>query len=321
MVKFTPSTKPGSKGGGKSSKGSTSKSSSKPSANYDPNPDETPWKWEVSELGLTPGDRLQALGHQNVEFNRRLGEEPYHAESLVTTIVQPMKTLNDGQSGGKKLTAAERKLQNGSKSGNWSNVSKLGGDSMKLIDGGVVDDELERLSKVRGIESNDDDDEESNAASDSDDSDDDRHPNSSTPKASDDTQHDDNLILDNDWDTTDWSLSEIEAACSTLLNSIEGAPYYLGGENIVSSTGKHKDKETNDSDDDNDHDNDVNTATNNPNNTKHKATKMLLRLLHHHGSAVSYIQKVAESLIQKTFPPTIQLKGLGVASRNLGVSS
>jgi hypothetical protein len=171
----------------------------------------------------------------------------------------------------------------------WKMISDIGASSLELRDGGEIDEEetrKERAKRLRaaGIKTADehilsDDDKSKNE----DDSDDDSSTSSgsstsSSPgvgDAANEEEEDENNMLDNDWDTSEWSMQEIESACQTLVRECE-----------LKSSKKRQGL----------------------------SIRMLTRLLDRHQEAVGYIEKISESLLNKAFPG-ILVDGIGEMRR------
>ena len=85
---------------------------------------------------------------------------------------------------------------------------------------------------------------------------------SSAASAEDD---DDNAILDIDWDTSAWSVNEIESSCATLISDCQNTP---------STKLKRRDL----------------------------ATKMLLRLMDRHSVATKYVESALETVVNRGLP-------------------
>ena len=232
---------------------SSGKSSGKREVKFDPNfglpPEEVPHDWEFNE-GHDTFKRVSKVGRSNIDFLRRM----------------------------------EGNAVDGGDEKKWMLIKDIGKSSLELRDGAEVDKEearQERLKRLKaaGIETDeveevkgdggsDNDDESSISDSDSDsDSDDSDGARSDADDGSNAAgsvgqggqisasveDEDANNMLDNDWDTSEWSLQEIESACMTLLTECE----------------KNASKKR-----------------------QSLSIRMLLRLLDRHQEAVAYIEKV-----------------------------
>ena len=225
----------------------------------DPNfglpPEEVPHDWEFKE-GADTFARVTKIGRSNQEFLQKLEGE---------TV--------DG-------TESDQ---------SWKVVKEMGKESLELRSGTEVDDEIARQEKLKrmraaGILTTDPDEDKEEgdsdeASDDSSDSDSDEEPAAETPQknAKDEAEEDENSMLDNDWDTSEWSMQEIESACSTLITECE-------------SPSSEKRQQL--------------------------SIRMLLRLLDRHQEAVAYVEKVSESLLNKAFP-AILVDGISEEALNL----
>ncbi|GMH72912.1 hypothetical protein TrST_g2508 [Triparma strigata] len=225
----------------------------------DPNfglpPEEVPHDWEFKE-GADTFARVTKIGRSNQEFLQKLEGE---------TV--------DG-------TGSDQ---------SWKVVKEMGKESLELRSGTEVDDEIARQEKLKrmraaGILTTDPDEDKEEgdsdeASDDSSDSDSDEEPAAETPQknAKDEAEEDENSMLDNDWDTSEWSMQEIESACSTLITECE-------------SPSSEKRQQL--------------------------SIRMLLRLLDRHQEAVAYVEKVSESLLNKAFP-AILVDGISEEALNL----
>eukprot|EP00520_Triparma_pacifica_P017703 CAMPEP_0118632080 /NCGR_PEP_ID=MMETSP0785-20121206/248_1 /TAXON_ID=91992 /ORGANISM="Bolidomonas pacifica, Strain CCMP 1866" /LENGTH=1362 /DNA_ID=CAMNT_0006522815 /DNA_START=272 /DNA_END=4358 /DNA_ORIENTATION=- len=220
---------------------------------HDPNfglpPEEVPHDWEFN-IGDDTFKRVVTVGRSNLDFLARMEGE----------------------------TATGGDDQNGK-------------TSLELRDGGEIDEEEARKERAKrlkaaGIKISDEDilsDDDESKKEDSDDSDDDSsvYSASEAPNgpggAANEEEEDENNMLDNDWDTSEWTMQEIESACQTLVRECE-----------LKSSKKRQEL----------------------------SIRMLIRLLDRHQEAVAYIEKVSESLLNKAFPG-ILVDGIAPEALNL----
>ncbi|KAH8083915.1 hypothetical protein JL720_8156 [Aureococcus anophagefferens] len=151
-------------------------------------------------------------------------------------------------------------------------ASGLGRDTLSLVRSCEVGYETTDPSALSKGDASDDEDDDSA------DSDDEKPPprapvSPSAPRAT--TRAEDltaeekqtNLMMDMDWDTTQWSLREIEAACSALVQEIKDCPLDGPGQ-------KRRDY----------------------------SQQMLLRLCNRHVEALYYFERVLESMVNHSLP-------------------
>ncbi|GMH76323.1 hypothetical protein TL16_g07037 [Triparma laevis f. inornata] len=120
-------------------------------------------------------------------------------------------------------------------------------------------------------------DEDDDSSSDSDSDSDEEAADTQKKNKKDEAEEDENSMLDNDWDTSEWTMQEIESACSTLITECE-APRSEKRQQL--------------------------------------SIRMLLRLLDRHQEAVAYVEKVSESILNKAFP-AILVYGISEEALNL----
>lgn len=164
----------------------------------DPNfglpPEEVPHDWELKE-GSSTFSRVSKIGRSNQEFLSKLGS-------------------NNADTDG------------------WKVVKEMGKESLELRAGSEVDDEIARQEKLKrmraaGILTTDPDDDKSekdeddDSSSDSDSDSDEEAADAPKKNKKDEAEEDENSMLDNDWDTSEWTMQEIESACSTLITECE----------------------------------------------------------------------------------------------------
>jgi len=214
-------------------------------ANDDPNfglpPEEVPHDWEFN-IGDDTFKRISKIGKSNLDFLARM----------------------------------EGETSSGGDDQKWKMISDIGKSSLELREGDEVDKEEERKERAKrlrdaGIKGADEhmlsddeskkDDEDENS---DDDSDDDTSTSSdgsggpSSPQGNEE-EEDENNMLDNDWDTSEWSMQEIESACQTLVTECE----------------KYSSKKR-----------------------QELSIRMLIRLLDRHQEAVAYVEKVSGEIEQ-----------------------
>jgi len=240
--------------------------------NYGLNPEEVPHDWEYGR-GPTVQSRVTSLGRNNQEFLKKV-----RGESSSLRCVYSLLTLSLARS----LSYLKMNSTSDGASSAGDRVMSLGREKMELVSGGVVDSDLKKKNLRQDSES-----ESESESDDSDDSDSDDPADKSTDLNDADIKQgdDDNAtltteqisekkrlmekeadslkLLDNDWDTSGWTLPEIESATSTLISEIE-------------TGGSVKRREL--------------------------SLKMVGRLLDRHKEAVNYINKVSESILNKALP-------------------
>ncbi len=213
----------------------------------DPNfgmpPEEVPHDWEFAQ-GQDTFARVSKVGRSNIDF----------------------------------LSRMEGDVADAGDDAKWEVVRAIGEESLEIVPGSVVDDEAKRVERLKRLKANggiaegfqeeEDDEKKGSDVEDSDDSDSDSDSDYSAADLDKRTKEeeeleDENNMLDNDWDTSEWTMQEIESACSTLITECE-------------TKASKKRQEL--------------------------SIRMLIRLLDRHQEAVSYVNKVSESILNKAFP-------------------
>ena len=275
---------------------------------FDPNfglpPEEVPHDWEFN-IGDDTFKRVSKVGKSNLDF----------------------------------LSRMEGETSAGGNDQKWKMISDIGASSLELRDGAEIDEEEARKERAKrlkaaGIKTADehilsDDDKSKNE--DEDDSDDDSSTSSgsstsSSPgagSAENEEEEDENNMLDNDWDTSEWSMQEVRICgkveknappsilppapailwpslhsslltqppprlASLVSSQIESACQTLVRECELKSSKKRQEL----------------------------SIRMLTRLLDRHQEAVGYIEKISESLLNKAFPG-ILVDGIAPEALNL----